>query len=247
MISRSERARRDKPQGRGRAALLPPWDEATSPGVTTATALDFNWEPKRALTLKAARRRSRLIAALRRFFVAAAGASFAAVFVFMALHAIQGGFNAGALTAAEPLRMINPRFIGRTENGGPYQLSAEMAERPQGPNQPIELIAPVYRTEAGTIMLAPRGVYDEQKQTVVFDGEVLFSDRNGNRFTTPNMIVDLEQGTLTGRGGVTGAGPLGVLQAGSYELRDSDRALVLGGGVRGQIPDRDQQNGETPQ
>lgn len=215
--------------------------------MTAATALDFNWEPKRALTLKAARRRSRLIAALRRFFVAAAGASFAAVFVFMALHAIQGGFTAGQLTAAEPLRMINPRFIGRSENGGPYQLSAEMAERPQGPNQPIELIAPVYRTEAGTIMLAPRGIYDEQKQTVVFDGEVLFSDRNGNRFTTPNMIVDLEQGTLMGRGGVTGAGPLGVLQAGSYELRDSDRALVLGGGVRGQIPDRDQQNGETPQ
>ena len=143
--------------------------------------------------------------------------------------------------------MINPRFIGRTENGGPYQLSAEMAERQQGDNQPIQLVAPVYRTEAGTIMLAPRGVYDEQAQTVVFDGEVLFSDRNGNRFTTPNMIVDLEKGTLTGSGGVTGAGPLGVLQAGSYELRDSDRALVLGGGVRGQIPDRGQQNGEQPQ
>jgi lipopolysaccharide export system protein LptC len=215
--------------------------------MAAAATLDFNWEPKRALTLKTARRRSRLIAALRRFFVAGAGASFAAVFVFMALHAIEGGFNAGQYTASEPLRMINPRFIGRTENGGPYQLSAEMAERPQGVNQPIELISPVYRTEAGTIMLAPRGVYDEEAQTVVFDGEVLFSDRGGNRFTTPNMVVDLEQGTLTGRGGVTGAGPLGVLQAGSYELRDSDRALVLGGGVRGQIPDRDQQNGESPQ
>jgi lipopolysaccharide export system protein LptC len=219
------------------------------PNVTAAAgaALDFGWEPKRALTLKSARRRSRLIAALRRFFVAGAGASFAAVFVFMALHAIEGGFNRDRYSAAEPLRMINPRFIGRTENGGPYQLSAEVAERAQGENQPIELVAPVYRTEAGTIMLAPRGVYDEQAQTVVFDGEVLFSDRNGNRFTTPNMVVDLERGTLTGRGGVTGAGPLGVLQAGSYELRDSDRALVLGGGVRGQIPDRDQQNGETPQ
>ena len=199
------------------------------------------------LTLKAARRRSRLIAALRRFFVAGAGASFAAVFVFMALHAVEGGFNAGQYAASEPLRMINPRFVGRTENGGPYQLSAEVAERAVGENQPIELVAPVYRTEAGTIMLAPRGIYDELAQTVVFDGEVLFSDRNGNRFTTPNMIVDLEKGTLTGRGGVTGAGPLGVLQAGSYELRDSDRALVLGGGVRGQIPDREQQNGEQPQ
>ena len=48
---------------------------------------------------------------------------------------------------------------------------------------------------------------------------MLFADRGGNRFTTPNMIVDLEAGTLTGRGGVTGAGPLGVLQADTYELR----------------------------
>lgn len=214
--------------------------------VTSAHPADFDWEPKRALTLRAARRRSRLVAALRRIFVAGAGASFAAVFVFMALYAIQGGLNAAStVSASEPLRMLNPRFIGRTENGGPYQLSAEVAERAQGENQPIELIAPVYRTEAGTIMLAPRGVYDERTKRVVFDGEVLFSDSNGNRFTTPNMIVDLEAGALTGQGGVTGAGPLGVLQADAYELRDSDRALVLRGGVRGQIPDHDQQTGES--
>jgi lipopolysaccharide export system protein LptC len=214
----------------------------------TAAAIhpaDFDWEPKRALTLRAARRRSRLISVLRRFFVAGAGAALAAVFVFMGLNAVEGGWTGATATQAEPLRMLNPRFIGRTEQGGPYQLSAEIAERAAGENQPIELIAPVYRTEAGTIMLAPRGLYDEEAQTIVFDGEVLFSDRNGNRFTTPHMVVDLEQGTLTGRGGVYGAGPLGVLQAESYELRDSDRALVLRGGVRGQIPDRDQQNGEA--
>jgi lipopolysaccharide export system protein LptC len=212
--------------------------------TATAHYATFDWEPKRAQTLRKARRRSRLIGLLRRGFVAAAGASFAAVFVFMTLHAVQGVSNAGQYASAEPLRMINPRFIGQTDNGGPYQLSAEMAERQPGENQPIELVAPVYRTEAGTIMLAPRGIYDEQAQTVVFDGEVLFSDAGGNRFTTPNMMVDLEAGTLTGRGGVTGAGPLGVLSAESYELRDSDRALVLRGGVRGQIPDRSAQTGE---
>jgi lipopolysaccharide export system protein LptC len=209
-----------------------------------AFAADFVWEPKRALTLRAARRRSRLIAGLRRFFVAAAGASFASVFVFMALYAVEGGFMANQFAASEPLRMINPRFIGRTESGGPYQLTAETAERPRGDNQPIEMIAPVYRTEAGTIMLAPRGIYDEQAKRIVFQGEVLFSDRGGNRFTTPDMTVDLEHGALIGRGGVTGAGPLGVLQADAYELRESDRALVLRGGVRGQIPDRRQQNEE---
>lgn len=207
---------------------------------------DFIWEPKRSSTLKAARRRSRLISALRRFFVAAAGAAFASVFVFTALHAIEGGFMQGQYNAAEPLRMINPRFIGRTDSGGPYQLSAEFAERARGENQPIELIAPVYRTEAGTIMLAPRGTYDEAAQTLIFNGEVLFSDSGGNRFSTPNMRVDLAQGTLAGQGGVTGAGPLGVLQADTYELRQSDMALVLRGNVRGQIPDRNAQEEAAP-
>lgn len=215
--------------------------------VTAHHAPDEVWEPRRISSLKAARRRSRLIAGLRRLFVAGAGASIASVFVFMALYAIEGGFQAGQYAASEPLRMLNPRFIGRSDTGGSYQLSAEIAERPPGENQPILLNAPVYRTEAGTIMLAPRGVYDEQAKRVVFQGEVLFSDRGGNRFSTPNMVVDLEHGTLSGQGGVTGAGPLGVLQADSYELRQSDRALVLHGGVRGQIPDRRQQNGEPHQ
>jgi lipopolysaccharide export system protein LptC len=206
--------------------------------MSAVHAADFDWEPQRAHSLLAARKHARLVAGMRRLFVAGAGASFAAVFVFMGLYAIEGGFMAGQYTATEPLRMINPRFIGRTKNGGPYQLSAEIAERPQGDNQPIELISPIYRTEAGTIMLAPRGLYDEAAKRVEFNGEVMFSDRGANRFTTPNMVVDLDAGTFSGRGGVTGAGPLGVLQADAYELRESDRALVLRGNVRGQIPDR---------
>ena len=198
------------------------------------------WEPMRALSLRAARRRSRLVAGLRRFFVAGAGAAFASVFVFMGLFAIEGGFNRSIYASAEPLRMINPRFVGRTDEGGPYQITAELAERPQGEGQPIQLIAPVYRTEAGTVMLAPRGVYDEAAERLVFEGDVLFSDAGGNRFTTPDMTVDLAQGKLVGQGGVTGAGPLGVVRADAYELRQEDRALVLRGGVRGQIPDSGQ-------
>ncbi|MEQ1619426.1 MAG: LPS export ABC transporter periplasmic protein LptC [Terricaulis sp.] len=205
----------------------------------TAIPLDEEiWAPKRAMALRYARRRSRTIAGLRRFFVAGAGASFAAVFVFMGLFAVEGGFEASQYAASEPLRMINPRFSGRSRGGGPYQLSAELAERPPGESRPIELVAPVYRTEAGTIMSAPRGIYDEKAKTVVFNGEVLFADRQGNRFTTPHMVVDLGEGTLSGRDGVTGAGPLGVVQGDTYELRDSDQAMVLHGNVRGQIPDR---------
>jgi hypothetical protein len=101
--------------------------------------------------------------------------------------------------------MIYPRFVGSTDDGGPYQLSAHRAERPPGKNQPIELIEPVYRTSTGLVMLAPHGVYDEAANTVIFDGDVLVRDRRGNLIRAPSMILDLERGTLRGQGGITGA------------------------------------------
>ena len=215
-------------------------------GMIATADFSMEWEPRRAQSLRQARRRSRLVGGLRRFFVAGAGASLASVFVFMALFAIEGGFAQGQYAAAEPLRMINPRFTGRTQQGGPYQLSAEMAERERGEGKPITLSAPVYRTEAGTIMLAPAGVYDEVGRKLSFNGEVLFSDQGGNRFSTPNMTVDLAAGILHGESGVTGAGPLGVMQADRYEMRENDRALALRGNVRGQIPDKNEDRAAAP-
>jgi lipopolysaccharide export system protein LptC len=196
------------------------------------------WEPRRVLSLRQARNRSRLIAGLRRFFVAAAGASLASVFVFLTLFAIQGGYSANLYGASEPLRMLNPRFTGRTEAGGAFQVTAEAALRPQGEGQTLDLTSPVYRSEEGTIVIAPHGSYDETQGKVVLDGEVLFSDPTGNRFSTPDMYVDMANGKVTGRGGVTGAGPLGVVRADNYEIDQASRSLVLSGGVRGQIPDR---------
>jgi lipopolysaccharide export system protein LptC len=202
------------------------------------SAAEDVWEPRRALSLKAARRRSRLVGGLRRFFVAGAGAALASVFVFMALNAVQGGFSRDQYSASEPLRMLNPRFTGRNERGGAFQLSAEAATRDKaGTNPDMDLTSPVYRDAEGTIVLAPHGRYDERGKKVTLNGEVLFSDPGGNRFSTPNMIVDLEAGRITGNGGVTGAGPLGVLQADAYEIRQAERVVTLHGNVKGQIPE----------
>ncbi len=220
-------------------ALLPPRNPSKQQPMSAMTADEISdWEPRRALTLRQARKRSRMIAGLRKFFVAAAGASFASVFAFMALFAVEGGFTSRLYANTEPLRMINPRFTGRTEGGGPYQITAETAVRERGGTELLQLISPVYRTESGTVLVAPQGTFDEANQTIKLEGEVLFRDPGGNRFSTPNLIVDLNEGRIYGLRGVTGAGPLGVMQAGSYELRDSDRALVLRGGVKGQIPAR---------
>jgi hypothetical protein len=60
------------------------------------------------------------------------------------------------------------------------------------------------------------------------------------------MEVDLAAGRLHGERGVTGAGPLGVMQADGYEMNETDRTLALHGHVRGQIPDNKQDQAANP-
>lgn len=203
--------------------------------MSVAESLTF-WEPRRELTLLQARARSRLIWMLRRLLVSLCGAALASVFVFMALFS-PGGLWGPAWGAAEPLRVINPRFTGASSGGSAYQLTADVAER-RSANALLELAAPVYRTIQGHTLVAPRGTYDERGESVRMEGGVLFSDARGNRFSSPNMTIDLRAGQVQGMQGVTGAGPLGVVRADAYEIRDSDGSIVLRGRVNGQVPER---------
>lgn len=209
--------------------------------MTDVSALDRapNWEPHRALTLAEARKRSHLVAVLRRAFVGLAGASLASVFVFMALSGPGGGFL-GLGGEARPLQVTNPRFTGATASGRAYQITADTAVKETAASPELQLAAPVYRTIEGHTLVAPRGIYDETQERLRMDGGVLFSDASGNRFSSPSMDIDLNGGRIVGTRGVTGAGPLGVVRADAYEIRNSDRALVLHGRVSGQVPARNE-------
>jgi lipopolysaccharide export system protein LptC len=203
-----------------------------------AHAAAHYWEPRRELSLLQARRRSRLIASLRRLFTALAGASFASIFVSMGVFAAQGGFSGTDNISAQPLQMINPRFTGRTKDGVAYQITADVAMRGADGERNLRLASPVYRDAAGAAVIAPRGIYDEAANEVRLTDGVVFTDKSGNRFTTPNVRIDVAAGTVRGDQGVTGAGPLGVMRGESYELRQDNRAVVLRGGVRGVLPAR---------
>lgn len=212
--------------------------------TTLAASRPSVWEPRRELSLRQARKRSRLIFLLRRAFVMMAGAALASVFVFMALFSPDGLWGP-AYGNATPLRVISPRFTGTTTTGEAYQLSAEVAVKEHAQARLMELASPIYRTIRGNTLIAPRGIYDEQTETIRMEGGVLFSDSSGNRFSSPAMLIDLRAGAVRGDRGVTGAGPLGVVRADAYEIRNSDRAIVLHGRVNGQVPARaDDEAGE---
>lgn len=183
-----------------RADLAKARDAAEIGAMATAAPHKITWEPHRETTLKSAKRRARLVGKLRRVFVAGAGAAFASVFVFVAFGAVNETPPPSAV--AEPARMLKPRFVGHSESTGAFEVTAESAQRAGA--GVIELTSPVYRTEAGAFMAAPRGRYEEASNSVVFEGEVVMSNP-GVRLMARSAVVDLDRGAVTARGRVTGA------------------------------------------
>ena len=213
--------------------------------MTTATATSSlpataaGWGPSRRLSLKQANARSRLVHTMRFVFVGLAAASLASVFVYTTAYSMAGGFTfQRPAEATASITMVQPRFTGRLDQDATFQLTADDASR-DGPNDgPISLNAPVYRETSGRIVLAPSGAYDAAAGHINLTGGVTFTDGSGNRFTSQNADIDVENRVLRGNAEIIGDGPLGVVRADAYELYTDGGRFVFRGNVRGVLPER---------
>jgi lipopolysaccharide export system protein LptC len=196
------------------------------------------WEPKRQLTLEAARKRSAQVSRIRLLFVGLATAAFSSFFGFMTLHAALGGFGTrDEVSAVESLTMVNPRFSGRSAGGESFVVTATTAKR-QGPQSDlIDLEKPVY-TADGRRVVATAGVYNQADRTVQLTGEVVFSDEEGNAFSSTSAFVRAADNVVVGARAVRGEGPLGSVRADSYEIRDGGSRVIFRGHVKGMIKQR---------
>lgn len=190
------------------------------------------WEPRRQLSLEAARRRSTRLSGLRFVFVALAAGSFASIFVFMALNAVGAGGDASALAGAETQKMDNPRFVGRSKSGQRYTITAKTAFRQPG-SEVIVLDTPVYQEDTGRKMLSIRGLYDPNAETIQLEGDVNFKGVDGQGFSSTNAVIDAGAGVIRGDRAIRGAGPLGSVRSDTYEIGDNGQRIVLRGRVQG--------------
>lgn len=201
------------------------------------------WEPKRTLTLDAARRQSRRLSTLRLVFVGLASASFSAFFGFMTLHAALGGFGGrDEVSEVESLKMINPRFSGRTGAGGLFDVTADTAVRRGPQSDLIDLAQPIY-TAKDRRVTAKTGVYNQVERTVELSGDVVFSDADGNTFTSTSAFVNAQANSVEGKRAIRGEGPLGSVRADSYEIRDGGDRIIFRGRVKGTV---NEDQGSTP-
>lgn len=184
------------------------------------------------------KRRSRTIAVLRKVLPAA----IVLLILGMASQVIWNSLAAKKGEAREqsaPIRMINPRFQGRDEQGRSFMIAAREARRDDKDLTKIVLdhpnVALAPETATPSRVSAASGVYTESDRILRLDGAVRIEDGDGYRFASDGAIVDTKAGTVVGAGSMIGDGPSGQMTADSYEVQDRGDRMIFKGGVRAVI------------
>jgi len=200
-----------------------------------------SWEPRRVLTLSAARRRTALVRGLRIGFIVAAIAIVLTVIIQMITGSLQPAPGAPEAVGTD-VRMINPRFSGRDENLTPYVLTADSAiRRRESANGLTDLNRPrlVYdflsENEGGSNVLAQTGTYDPAERVLDLETDVNFSTFTGYRFETSHARIFLREERALGDQPVTGNGPMGQIRADRFEIRESGDHVIFEGRVSARI------------
>ncbi len=198
-------------------------------------------EPRRVLTLNAARRRTRFI----RFLRLGLAAGMVGILAGIASEVLRQSSIATGPGAARPVderevvRMINPRFTGRDTAGSPYIINADAAVRRADQLDRSELESPSLTFEdpenPSTFVRADHGVFHREEGALDLRGNVQFESSAGYSFTTESARVFLREGRVVGDSPVSGEGPLGAISAQSFEVVDSGESVHFRGEVVSRI------------
>jgi lipopolysaccharide export system protein LptC len=182
------------------------------------------------------RRRSRLIRALRLALPAAILAIFAALGGAVVHHSVT---TTPALSEDDgPIRLLNPRFVGRDAKGRAFVVTARSAVRDTRDFQRVILDQPALvideTGENPTRLASKSGVYHEGTRRLQLNGGVRLTSPQA-ALDTAASLYDTKTGGLVGSGSIQGSGSLGEINAKSYGVYDKGERMIFSGGVRARI------------
>ncbi len=136
------------------------------------------------------------------------------------------------------LRMVNARYLGVDDRNQPYTVTAAEASQSE-PNSPLVVLQDISADvfiDGGDgqwfALTAREGLYERDARFLDLAGDVsIFSDQ-GHEFHTDRVHVDLGARTADGDAPVQGQSPLGLLEAGNFQVDDDRQILLFGGGVK---------------
>jgi len=196
----------------------------TSPPLSEPRRVDFErW-----------RRRSRLIRTLR----VVLPATIVLIFLGLVGSVAWSTFNAqprASRGGEEPIRLVQPRFVGRDDKGRPYVLTADSAVRDRLDYQRVMLKKPnLVLDEGGPDEMrinGADGIFHEQNGKLELMNGVNLADAK-NAFQTTASLFDTKTGEVVGSAPIQGAGGLGEITAKSYGVYGKGDRMVFKGGVR---------------
>ncbi len=242
-------------------------DLSSQPGLPTRShaasdALGL-WEPKRTLTLEAARKHTQRIALVRRGLI---GASVALIALLVFYFATQGSEVVIEDHPDTSVRMIKPKYSGRTSDSLPFYLTSATATRQLENRTEVSLVEPVLefvRAEgtASSFVRADTGTYDSVEKILdlrtdktLEDGtrkDVILNTDDGYSCTTTHARIYPQEKRIVGDEPIRCTGNFGEVSGQSYEITDNYRTFAFTGGMSGVI-NRDAnaqttaEDGETP-
>jgi lipopolysaccharide export system protein LptC len=131
------------------------------------------------------------------------------------------------ITLGAGLRLDNPRFAGVTEQGEPYTIRADWALPDSAMPRMVDLERPraeIEMKDGRTIAAsAASGQMRREDKILVLEGGVVMDTSDGYQVKTELIEIDLAANTANGTGPVSGSGPRGELQAGSFRVSAGKR------------------------
>jgi len=202
----------------------------------TATVVLFDGrstflEPRRLVTLEAAQRRSKLVRLFRALLLLAMTGIIGGVGFLVVANALRPPVTIQPTSQDGSTRMVNPRFTGRDSGGAPFIITAQTAERPEGATTVTELAFPQFNFSGeenpSSMVIADRGVYDQEARTLDLYNGVKFRTENGYSFETEHARVYIDDGRVVGERLISGSGPMGSLRAQSFEIADGGNSVTF--------------------
>lgn len=218
-------------------------------GITRRES-ELSWEPRRRMTLDAARKRSAVIRMLRLSFLIVSAIIIAVVVLFIVMNALRKEAPAPpplADTDGE-VRMINPRFSGRDSDGNPYVVIADTATRRKNEPETTDLVNPRLDTAPGSEssqVTSNRGVYQANLKILDLYDSVHFTTPGGYDYKTEHAQFFIDTDTIVGDQPVKGAGPMGSVSADSYKIIDGGEKVTFTGNVITYIESRNGAKGDS--
>ena len=191
------------------------------------------WEPKRALTLEAALAHTKRIKVLRVILLGLSAVLMAGlVWQFLSDKAGPEPIN----DPTESVKMVEPRYSGRTGDGLPFYLIADTAVRRRTDRDTVLLDAPVLEFIRDTgvdvsTVVSKTGSYNDMSKVLELETDVNLETDDGNICDTTHARIFNVEKRIEGDKAISCFGEFGTVNGKSYSIEDSYRTFIFKDGM----------------